>query len=194
MEPDSPPDVATMHRRQAIDANNSVWELLDDETPDATELLSRAYAASYHWARAAGAGAGECEPGRRGCCLAVMWSSATVTSPCTTPTSAQRSWPRPTSGTSISAMRTRRERERWRCSVATTRRRSSWPPHVRWRLPTPRTERSSTPTSPRHPGSPSPEETVTNCAVLVNKSTCGACICSREAGQTAASAWSLAAR
>jgi len=54
MEPDSPPDVATMHRRQAIDANNSVWELLDDETPDATELLSRAYAASYHWARAEG--------------------------------------------------------------------------------------------------------------------------------------------
>jgi uncharacterized protein YndB with AHSA1/START domain len=42
------------HRRQAIDANNSVWELLGDPDPPSTELLSRAYAASYHWARAAG--------------------------------------------------------------------------------------------------------------------------------------------
>jgi hypothetical protein len=42
-----------MHRAQAIAANNSVWELLDAATPDVTELLSRAYAASYHWARAA---------------------------------------------------------------------------------------------------------------------------------------------
>ncbi len=44
----------TWHRAQAIDANNSVWEMLDDPAPDATELLSRAYAASYHWARAEG--------------------------------------------------------------------------------------------------------------------------------------------
>ncbi len=43
----------TWHRSQAITANNSVWELLDVEEPDATELLSRAYAASYHWSRAA---------------------------------------------------------------------------------------------------------------------------------------------
>jgi hypothetical protein len=42
-----------MHRAQAIAANNSVWELLDAASPDVTELLSRAYAASYHWARAA---------------------------------------------------------------------------------------------------------------------------------------------
>jgi len=41
-----------LHRTQAIAANNSVWELLESDTPDATELLSRAYAASYHWARA----------------------------------------------------------------------------------------------------------------------------------------------
>jgi uncharacterized protein YndB with AHSA1/START domain len=44
------------HRQQAITANNSVWELLDDRhhTPEeADELLSRAYAAAYHWARAA---------------------------------------------------------------------------------------------------------------------------------------------
>ena len=44
----------TWHRSQAITANNSVWELLDAEVPDTTELLTRAYAASYHWARAAG--------------------------------------------------------------------------------------------------------------------------------------------
>ncbi len=44
---------AALHRSLAIAANNSVWELLDGEAPDTTELLSRAYAASYHWARAA---------------------------------------------------------------------------------------------------------------------------------------------
>ena len=43
-----------LHRSMAITANNSVWELLDGDRPDTTELLSRAYAASYHWARAAG--------------------------------------------------------------------------------------------------------------------------------------------
>jgi len=47
-------DEADLHRAQAIAANNSVWELLDAEQPDTTELLGRAYAASYHWARAAG--------------------------------------------------------------------------------------------------------------------------------------------
>lgn len=41
------------HRTQAIAANNSVWEVLGDDSPLTTELLSRAYAASYHWARAA---------------------------------------------------------------------------------------------------------------------------------------------
>jgi len=46
----------TWHRTQAITANNSVWELLDTDAPKTTELLSRAYAASYHWARAAGRG------------------------------------------------------------------------------------------------------------------------------------------
>jgi hypothetical protein len=43
-----------LHRSLAIAANNSVWELLAGEHLDATELLSRAYAASYHWARAEG--------------------------------------------------------------------------------------------------------------------------------------------
>jgi uncharacterized protein YndB with AHSA1/START domain len=49
------------HRRYAIDANNSTWELLeragsdDGLTPDEVDdLLGRAYAASYHWRRAAG--------------------------------------------------------------------------------------------------------------------------------------------
>ena len=46
-------DDAARPRAQAIAANNSVWELLDAEAPDVTELLSRACAASYHWARAA---------------------------------------------------------------------------------------------------------------------------------------------
>jgi hypothetical protein len=45
-----------VHRAQAIEANNSVWELLDNEAPDPTELLSRAYSAAYHWKRAADRG------------------------------------------------------------------------------------------------------------------------------------------
>ncbi len=46
------------HRAQAIEANNSAWALLDgrDHSPaEADELLQRAYAAAYHWQRAAGA-------------------------------------------------------------------------------------------------------------------------------------------
>ncbi|MCB0966429.1 MAG: SRPBCC domain-containing protein [Ilumatobacter sp.] len=49
---------ANWHRAQAVIANNSVWELLDGRTytpDDADELLQRAYAAAYHWHRAAGA-------------------------------------------------------------------------------------------------------------------------------------------
>jgi hypothetical protein len=44
------------HRRQAIEANNSTWELIDrdDRTADDVEdMLRRAYAAAYHWDRAA---------------------------------------------------------------------------------------------------------------------------------------------
>lgn len=47
------------HRRQAVEANNSVWELLDGSSRSPEEidqLLSRAYAASYHWSRATGRG------------------------------------------------------------------------------------------------------------------------------------------
>ena len=47
------------HRAQAVEANNSIWELLDrpDRTPaDDEELVRRAYAAAYHWDRAAGTG------------------------------------------------------------------------------------------------------------------------------------------
>lgn len=46
------------HRAQAVTANNSVWELLDDRShsaEEADELLHRAYAAAYHWRRARGA-------------------------------------------------------------------------------------------------------------------------------------------
>ena len=46
-----------LHRRQGIDAFNSVWELLDgrEYTPsEVDELLSRAYASFYHWQRATG--------------------------------------------------------------------------------------------------------------------------------------------
>jgi len=45
------------HRTMASDANNSTWDLLgqDELTPDeADDLLERAYAAAYHWRRAAG--------------------------------------------------------------------------------------------------------------------------------------------
>lgn len=43
------------HRAQAIDANNSIWELLgrdDRSAEDDEDLVRRAYAAAYHWARA----------------------------------------------------------------------------------------------------------------------------------------------
>jgi hypothetical protein len=45
------------HRRQGVEANNSVYELLDrDRSPDEDEdMLRRAYAAGYHWQRATAA-------------------------------------------------------------------------------------------------------------------------------------------
>lgn len=49
--------VGTEHRRYGIDANNSTWELLDGRELSADEIddvLERAYAAAYHWRRAAG--------------------------------------------------------------------------------------------------------------------------------------------
>lgn len=45
------------HRAQAVDANNSIWELLeqmDRSGADNEELLRRAYASAYHWQRATG--------------------------------------------------------------------------------------------------------------------------------------------
>lgn len=48
--------VGEWHRMQAVEANNSVWELIEksDRTPDDVEdMLRRAYAAAYHWDRAA---------------------------------------------------------------------------------------------------------------------------------------------
>jgi uncharacterized protein YndB with AHSA1/START domain len=46
------------HRSQAMAANNSTWDLLDGRAlapAEADDLLSRAYAALYHWQRATGA-------------------------------------------------------------------------------------------------------------------------------------------
>ena len=46
-----------VHRRLAVEANNSAWDLLDIERDleHDEELLRRAYAAAYHWTRAEGA-------------------------------------------------------------------------------------------------------------------------------------------
>lgn len=46
------------HRAQAIECNNSVWEMIEAERTPANdeEMLRRAYAAAYHWQRAKGAG------------------------------------------------------------------------------------------------------------------------------------------
>jgi uncharacterized protein YndB with AHSA1/START domain len=49
--------VESWHRAQGIEANNSIWDLLarsDRSAGDDEELLRRAYAAAYHWDRAAG--------------------------------------------------------------------------------------------------------------------------------------------
>jgi hypothetical protein len=50
-------DDEAWHRAQAVQANNSTWELLDGRPlvgAEVDELLHRAYAAAYHWNRAAG--------------------------------------------------------------------------------------------------------------------------------------------
>jgi uncharacterized protein YndB with AHSA1/START domain len=52
--PSADATVGQWHRTQAIDANNAVWDALAADPPDATEVLSRAYAAAYHWKRALG--------------------------------------------------------------------------------------------------------------------------------------------
>lgn len=51
---------ADTHRKLAIDAHNSTWELLgkslnEISSDDADELIRRAYASAYHWQRAEGA-------------------------------------------------------------------------------------------------------------------------------------------
>lgn len=56
-----PDPAAQWHRQQGVEANNSVWEILgrsDEErtADDDEELIRRAYAAAYHWDRAAGTG------------------------------------------------------------------------------------------------------------------------------------------
>jgi uncharacterized protein YndB with AHSA1/START domain len=61
--PDASPDASgdasgEWHRAQAIECNNGIWEMVDAERSPANdeEMLRRAYAAAYHWQRAAGAG------------------------------------------------------------------------------------------------------------------------------------------
>jgi hypothetical protein len=49
--------IAQQHRTFAVTANNAAWELLEREDlsdDDADDLLECAYAAAYHWTRAAG--------------------------------------------------------------------------------------------------------------------------------------------
>lgn len=49
---------AEMHRAQAVEINNSIWDLVgkDDRTAtDDEEMLRRAYSSAYHWQRARGA-------------------------------------------------------------------------------------------------------------------------------------------
>lgn len=43
------------HRAQAVEANNTAWGLLGAPSPEIALLLEAAYAAAYHWRRAAGA-------------------------------------------------------------------------------------------------------------------------------------------
>lgn len=56
--PDAAVDpVGEWHRIQAMEANNSAWELIELPERDAAadeDMLRRAYAAAYHWDRAAG--------------------------------------------------------------------------------------------------------------------------------------------
>lgn len=57
--PASADPVETWHRAQAVEANNSIWDLLEAASrraDDDEELVRRAYAAAYHWDRAAGRG------------------------------------------------------------------------------------------------------------------------------------------
>jgi uncharacterized protein YndB with AHSA1/START domain len=64
LTPDTGDDVdGQWHRSAAIAANSATWDLLDGRTrrgeftvAEADDLLNRAYAAQYHWARAAGTG------------------------------------------------------------------------------------------------------------------------------------------
>lgn len=55
--PESP--TGDWHRRQGVEANNSVWDLLgksERTAADDEEMLRRAYTAGYHWQRATGTG------------------------------------------------------------------------------------------------------------------------------------------
>ena len=69
-------------------ANNSTWELLDGREltdDEADDLLGRAYAATYHWRRAADATRGQRRPCGRGSSRGATSYSARATWRCTTP-------------------------------------------------------------------------------------------------------------
>ena len=84
---------ADWHRAQAVEANNSTWELLDGRSlspSEADDLLGRAYASTYHWARARPVASPPTRRGVPGSCRGRTPCSATASSLCTTPTSAPR--------------------------------------------------------------------------------------------------------
>lgn len=59
VSPPAEPSDAAWHRRQGVEANNAAMRLLfaaEGSPADREELLRSAYAAAYHWDRAAGAG------------------------------------------------------------------------------------------------------------------------------------------
>ena len=149
---------AELHRRQAITANNSTWELLDgrplsdDEVDD---VLGRAYAAMYHWQRAARRGPGERGPRRRGWCPAVHAVLGHGDLALHHADQCMKVVEAAGSTTSTSPTPTRRGRGPWPASAGSTRPPSSSRPPTPCRSPTPRTRRSSTPTSPPNPGTAS---------------------------------------
>ena len=150
------------HRTQAIEANNSTWDLLgrDELSPEeADDLLGRAYTAMHHWRRAA----------RRGPENAARAVVAGLPGPRRAGSGRCRPVPRRAvgggrgsrSGWATSTWRTptRRGLGRSPASADSRRPRPSWRPPGRCRSPTTRTARSSRATSPPAPGSASLADT-----------------------------------
>ena len=97
------------HRAQAIECNNSTWEMIEAERTSTNdeEMLRRAYASAYHWARAAGV-RGPANDARAAWLLAkVQLLAGQPSCRFVTPISACRSAGRTVWPTSILRMRTR---------------------------------------------------------------------------------------